>query len=126
MSDTLTLPTPDQAHQTLFSRVWADAFMQKLASYGIVPANESEGQALIEMAGKIAVAEVQANEKQAQANSGQYAQALADLNTVLTGAPGATPVKVAEQQYAAKVAAAMMSDQDIYLSTLSLLNAAQS
>lgn len=121
MPDTLTLPNPDQAHTTLFNRVWSEAFFSKLASYGIVPNSPQEGQTLIDLAGRIAVADAAEGVKAAQTN--KFASALEDLDTVLADR-GYGESKASAQQFAVKTAAALMQDPEIFLSTLSLVNAA--
>jgi hypothetical protein len=120
MSNEITLPNVDDASSTLMNKVWSNAYFQKLSSFGIVPGNAEEAQSLIDIAGRLAVIDAQSNTKSASASP--YAAALQDLDSLMAGQPGHQ--KQADANFASKVAEALMAESDVYLSVLSLSQAA--
>jgi hypothetical protein len=108
------LPDPVSAYQHLFDRVHAQVFLNKLASYGIVPTTEAELEDLFTVAAQLRP--VPGAEKQAAASS-RFESAASALGAVANPqqAPGAF------QESALKQAVAeLAADPDIYNSVLAV------
>ena len=119
------LPPPQEAYDLLVREVGAEAFFTKLASYGIVPANQAEAQSLLSIAGQVRELRETPAFKQAAASDNPYAVADAALRDI-SGATGLTAgvqkaaqaqaVEASQRAHAIKLA----SDNRIYNSVLSL------
>lgn len=105
------LPNPNDAYNYLFNNVHAQVFLNKLASYGIVPSTEAEVSDLFALAGQLR--HIDSPEKQA-AEQSRFGSAVAGLNAALTSTPEA-------QDFAVKQATFdLANDPAIYNSILSL------
>lgn len=116
------LPEPQQAYDHLFRNVHANVFFTKLASRGYYPQNEKEASDLLELAGKLRVANQNPRVKQASAPRSSFAGASADLDRLL-GNMGVDTTKHAAQEEEASIKAAaaqLLNDPAIYNSVLSL------
>lgn len=101
--------TPEAAHGLLIKEIYVPVFLEKLANdYGIVPQNENEVVNLLKIASDLAVAEEQANAKQAQAKSSLIEAAANNLGAAMNKLGFADPslAKKASQEEALVKAAA--------------------
>lgn len=127
MSDsaTPTLPDPQTAYTHLFQNVRADVLFRKLASYGIQPTTDKEAEDLLELAGKLRLAEESQPIK--QAGQSRFGEPNLALDRVLGDKGLDGPVKqaasqeqnLAVQQYACRLA----EDPYIYNAVLALKQA---
>jgi hypothetical protein len=105
------LPNPNDAYNYLFNNVHAQVFLNKLASYGIVPSTEAEVSDLFALAGQLR--HIESPEKQA-ADHSRFGSAVAGLNAALTSTPEAQDFAVKQATYD------LANDPAIYSSILSL------
>lgn len=105
------LPNPADAYNYLFNNVHAQVFLNKLASYGIVPGTEKEVSDLFALAGQLR--HIESPEKQASEQS-RFGSAVAGLNAALTSTPEAQDFAVKQATYD------LANDPAIYNSILSL------
>ena len=105
------LPNPNDAYNYLFNNVHAQVFLNKLASYGIVPSTEAEVSDLFALAGQLR--HIDSPEKQA-ADHSRFGSAVAGLNAALTSTPEAQDFAVKQATYD------LANDPAIYNSILSL------
>ena len=121
------LPAPQDAFATLQNKVANDVFFQKLAQYGIVPQNEKEAAELIELAGKLQVAEQEQGTKTAGDQTSRYSDANAVLGNLLESRGLGNQVKSAhdqEQDMAyANYARQLAGDSGLYNAVLSVKQA---
>lgn len=120
------LPDPQAAYDHLFQNVHQRVFFQKLAASGYHYENAEQAGYLLQLAGKLRLANQEQQVKAASSGSDPYAAALSHLDGVL-GDAGFNSVKVAaaqDQDWAIKQAAAeLMEDHSMYNSVLSLKQA---
>jgi hypothetical protein len=118
MSNSSGLPNPTDAYNYLFNNVHAQVFLNKLASYGIVPNTEAEVSDLFALAGQLR--HIDSSDKQAS-DSSRFGYAVAGLNDALNSTPEGQIQQAYEQDYAVKQATYdLANDPSIYSSILSL------
>lgn len=126
MSQTNLLPDPQAAYDHLFQGVHQRVFFNKLASAGYSAESPEQAGYLLQLAGKLRLANQEQQVKAASAAHDPYAAALAHLDGVL-GEAGFGSVKQAaeaDEEWAIKSAAAeLMDDPDMYNSVLALKQA---
>lgn len=126
MSQQNLLPDPQAAYDHLFQGVHQRVFFQKLAAAGYQPESAQQAGYMLQLAGKLRLAQQEQQVKAAADGNDPYAAALSHLDGVL-GDAGYGSVKQAaaeEQEWAIKSAAAeLMEDPDVYNSVLSLKQA---
>ena len=117
------LPDPQQAYDTVFQNVWSDTFFKKLASFGHVPQNQKQAQALLELSGKLETVENDPAIKFA-GDAGVYGQASQALDNLLAAQGLDGPLKQASatnrDTALAKYAMQLMQVPELYNSVLSL------
>lgn len=107
MSQTPTM-SGQEAHSLLMLEVFAPAFMDKLASHGIVPQTEEEAIHYLSMGQKLLAADQHEQVKQAYSRVGFLKQAEADLDREFQRRYGVRPttgVRTPEEEYIKKAAA---------------------
>jgi hypothetical protein len=118
------LPNPEQAYNHLFDTVHGQVFFGKLAEAGFAPTTQKEAQDMLELAGKLRLAEEDPQVKQAAAAASPLSQAANALDGVLTqnGMDGQLKQAAAvEQDTALKQAVGhLLQDRDVYNSVLAL------
>lgn len=117
------LPNPDEAFATLFDKVHAEVFFQKLASFGVYPQSREDSLAYLDLAGKLRRVEEEPAVK--QANQSLVIEANGELDVALqkmgldTGAKQAAyqEEELAIRQLAHQIA---VNNPDVYRSVVSL------
>ena len=115
------LPDPQNAYGFISTEVQQKAFFNKLASFGIQPSTQKEAQDLLDMAGKLRIAQ-QNGELQKQAENGsRFGKALSALDNTMSRNPRVKQAAEREHDHAVRQAVAQLAgDPDIYNSVLSL------
>ena len=118
------LPNPEQAYNHLFDTVHGQVFFGKLAEAGYVPQTQKEAEDMLQLAGKLRLAEQDPAVKQAAAASSPLSQAAGALDGVLTenGMDGQLKQAAATEKEAAlqQAVAHLLKDPDVYNSVLAL------
>lgn len=110
----VSLPDPQAAYNHLFSTIHHNVFMSKLAAHGIVPQNEQESEDLYKLSGHLR------NMPQVKTASSRFGGAVRQLDRSLQSAAGRRPLAGYSDAAIKQAAAALLNDQDVYLSVLSL------
>lgn len=117
MSEDFQLPNPEQAIGVLDS-LYAEAFFNKMAEYGLVPETQEGALAMLETAAQLDALPEQPSEKSASVDP--FVDANEKLASVLQQ-HGVGPDRAQVQQDSVKQAAAALStNPDLYASVLSL------
>lgn len=125
MSETQT-QDPQVAYNVLQNKVASRVFFQKLAAYGIEPKTAKEAQSLLELGGKLRIADDQV--KQASDDNNTYLQASQALDAtcqqygIYTGATPEHTKQASEASYA-QYASQLADDPHIYNAVLQLKQA---
>lgn len=117
--------TGEQAHNILFTRLYAPTFFGKLAhEYGIVPASDEQAQAMLRMAGKLRNAhDVLASKQASAAQVDPLLRLEQQLDSHLNKLAGDSQAEVTEEQLFKTAAAELTKDQLLVQAALSYQNA---
>lgn len=126
MAQDTIMPSYDEAYNTVYQKIHAHSMLTKLAAMGFEIATEQDANDYLRLAGNIR--DLIASQQVKQANA--RVSRVANLNSMLEGATGQQSFsydegirKQAEDNYAAKTAAEMAQNPEIYNSLLTLLQA---
>lgn len=124
MSTAAPQMTAQQGHDVMYSRVYAPAFFNKLASYGFRPANEAEAKVMLENAEKLRILYDHQLNKQAEAKGNKLTKLgskidaqLAALGLAEPSAPVVEQIPVQINQVAKQASA----DPELAAACLALL-----
>lgn len=120
------LPDPQAAYDHLFQGVHQRVFFQKLANAGYACDSPQQAGYLLDLAGRLRLANEEHAVKTASAANDPYAAALAHLDGALqqSGYGSVKQAAAADEEWAIKSAAAdLMDDPDMYNAVLSLKQA---
>lgn len=118
-SNAAALP-PEEAYAVVHQRVYAPVFRAKLASYGIVPADDTELATMIEMAGELREAYEINRQKQATAQGSVLGAARKHLSNELEKRGFAKRASVAEEAQRKQACAKGALDQQLAHAILSM------
>lgn len=111
---------PNQARAMLFQNVWANAFFDKLAEYGIVPQSQADEEEMLKLAGELSMIEQHPTVKAAAAPS-LISQARNDLHRLMASQGiDIGGLMQTDEKSAWHKAAAIAGNPDIYNAALSL------
>lgn len=110
------LPSVKQAYDTVFQRIHATAFFEKLASHGIVPATHEEAASLLDMGAQLMMLPE-------EAPTNRFAKVSSDLGAIVAQRTGVNPGQQANDQHLTKIAMELCKDPEIYNSVLVLKQA---
>lgn len=115
-----TLPTPEQAYDTIFGRVYTQVFFNKIASAGYQPRTQDEVQHIFNTTRNLRRIEESAQVKQASAQENPYFQMSQGLETVMQQYGLGQPNHQESDIDCKQAADYLMNDPEIYNAVLAL------
>lgn len=120
MNNQNTLPDPQTAYDTLFSRVHAQVFFNKCASAGIVPQTQEQAQEMLNIAGKLRMVTQDAQVKAAAAVDDPFQQMSRSLDGVISEYGLAQPSHLEVERGYKQAGDELANDPELYNAVLAM------